>query len=112
MFWGSIFRNSALYKHSEFREEHEWRLISNCASYFSNSKQINLGLDNIEFACINENIKSHITLDLRKNWDDGMIQSIILGPRFSGNKYDFEFFVSQNFSDEILIQQSKIPYGD
>ena len=59
---------------------------------------------------INENIKSHVTLDLRKNWNDGLIQSIVLGPKFSGNEYDFEFFVDQNFANEIIIQQSKIPY--
>lgn len=110
LFSGSIFRDSALYKHSGFQEEHEWRLISHCASYFSDSKQINPGLNNIEFACINENIKSHVTLDLRNNWNDGLIQSIVLGPKFCGNKYDFEFFVNQNFTNKIIIQQSKIPY--
>ena len=110
LFSGSVFRDSALYKHDGFREEHEWRLISHCASYFSGSKQIKPGLNNIEFACINENIKSHVTLDLRKNWNDGLIRNIVLGPRFSGNEYDFEFFVNQNFINEIIIQQSKIPY--
>lgn len=110
LFSGSIFRDSALYKHVGFQEEHEWRLISHCASYFSDSIQINPGLNNIEFSCINENIKSHITLDLRKNWNNGLIQSVVLGPQFSGNEYDFEFFVNQNFTNEIIIQQSKIPY--
>lgn len=110
LFSGSVFRDSALYKHGGFQEEHEWRLISHCASYFSGSKQIKPGLNNIEFACINENIKSHVTLDLRKNWNDGLIQNIVLGPRFSGNEYDFEFFVNQNFINEIIVQQSKIPY--
>ena len=110
LFSGSIFRDSALYKHVGFQEEHEWRLISHCASYFSDSIQINPGLNNIEFSCINENIKSHITLDLRKNWNNGLIQSVVLGPKFSGNEYDFEFFVNQNFTNEIIIQQSKIPY--
>lgn len=92
MFSGVIFKNSPLYKHSGFKVEHEWRLISRCASYFSGSKYIIPGLSNIEFSCINENIKSHITLDLRKNWNDGLIHSIVLGPKFSGNEYDFEFF--------------------
>lgn len=110
LFCGSIYRDSALYKHKGFQEEHEWRLISHCASHFSGSKHIKAGQSNIKFACINENIKSHITLDLRKNWNDGLIQSIVLGPRFLGNEYDFEFFVNQNFTNKIIIQKSKIPY--
>lgn len=110
LFCGSIFRDSALYKHSGFQEEHEWRLISHCASQFSNSKLIMSEHDNITFACINENIKSHITLDLTKNWDDGLICNIVLGSKFSGNEYDFEFFVNRNFPNEILIQRSQIPY--
>lgn len=110
LFCGSIFRDSALYKHNGFQEEHEWRLISHCASSFSNSKLIKTEYNDITFACINENIKSHITLDLTPNWDDGLIQCIVLGPRFIGNEYDFQFFVNRSFKNEISIQQSKIPY--
>lgn len=113
LFCGSIYKSSVLYKHSGFQEEHEWRLISHCASYFSGSKHIQEVQGkkrNIEFSYINGNIKSHINLDLGKNWNDGLIQSIILGPRFSGNDYDFEFFVNQNCKNKVIIQKSIIPY--
>lgn len=110
LFSGSILRDSSLYKHAGFQEEHEWRLISHCASYFPDSSQITSRLNNFEFSCTNENIKSHITLDLTNNWNDGLIQKVVLGPRFSGNKYDFEFFINRKFTNNIIIQQSKIPY--
>lgn len=110
LFCGSLFRDSALYKHRGFQEEHEWRLISHCASHFAGSKHIKAEQSNIQFACINENIKSHISLDFRKNWNAGLIHCIVLGPKFIGNEYDFEFFVNQNITNEIIIQQSQIPY--
>lgn len=110
LFCGAIFRNSAMYKHNGFREEHEWRLVSHCASQFSNSKSKISKHNDITFACINEKIKSHIILDLSKNWNDGLIQSVTLGPRFSGNEYDLKFFIDRNFKIEISIQQSNIPY--
>lgn len=110
LFCGSVYRNSAVYKHSGFQEEHEWRLISHCASHFSGSKHIKAEQSGIEFACINENIKSHITLDLRENWNEGLIHNIVLGPKFSGNEYDFQFFVNRNFTNKITIEQSNIPY--
>jgi len=110
LFCGSIYRDSALYKHSGFQEEREWRFISHRISHFSNT-QIAANTDtNIEFECINGNIKSHLTLDLQKNWNDGLIRNIILGPKFNGNEFDFRFFIAQNFSYEIDIKKSTIPY--
>lgn len=110
LFCGYIFRISALYKNKAFRAEHEWRCISYCASYYSNSLNFGKMSRNIEFECINGHIKSHISLDLREYWNDGLIKHVILGPQSNENEFDFKFFLSNNFSDEIEIRNSKIPY--
>lgn len=110
LFCGSIYKDSVLYKHSGFHEECEWRFISHRMSHFSNTQVVEKTDTDIEFECINGNIKSHFTLDLQKNWDDGLIRNIILGPRFNGNEFDLRFFLAQNFPYEIDIKKSMIPY--
>lgn len=110
LFCGSIYRDSALYKHSGFQEEREWRFISHPISYFSNLQVVDRTDTKVEFGCINGKIKSHLTLDLQKNWDDGLIRHIIIGPQFAGSEFDFRFFLAQNFLHEIDIKKSTIPY--
>ncbi|MCF0260666.1 MAG: DUF2971 domain-containing protein [Erysipelotrichaceae bacterium] len=104
-----VLRKAGLFKHYGFAEEAEYRLMTTDPLLFDQHFLQQRTLP-IECHYINDKIRTHITLDLKDLWEEGLITSVTIGPAYKGSTVDLEYFIRTRLSEKTRIYYSSIPF--